>query len=42
MTNTAAAALIILPILSFLRFVWHIYATCSQDVPNTQREDYLK
>jgi hypothetical protein len=41
MTNYAAAALAIIPILSFLCLVVYIYAAHSQDVPNTQRDDYL-
>lgn len=41
MTDTAAAALAIIPILSFLCLVLYIYSTCSQDVPSTQRDDYL-
>jgi len=43
MTNFAAAALIFIPILSFLGFVGYIYATCSQNnVSNEQRNDYKK
>jgi hypothetical protein len=40
MTNAAAAALAIIPILSFLCFVAYVYATCSQEGNDEQRNDY--